>query len=270
LEIIFQKHREDFELGQDLALLDDSADIANMPVMMKSHRCDACRLIAMYIGQEFWRLEEIYSRYSRKLSEDVLYDGLEEFCKIKNWERVGLTQTALGLDPNTGKPILDEWRMTGPGYETWDIRGEVTATSQLWPVRFSKMCAELVETFGEEELYRFWKNVTADSAGEPKTSDLDDLFCFSGNKAECNRYRNPSKIKTAPKTESVLVEYRIFENEINERRRKEKERDRRNMLEEQKRLMDLALDREKAAQAKAEAENLAQAESETEIPKEEL
>ena len=44
------------------------------------------------------------------------------------------------------------------------------------------------------------------------------------------------------------------------------------MLEEQKRLMDLALDREKAAEAKDEAENLAQAEilSETEIPKEEL
>jgi len=83
--------------------------------------------------------------------------------------------------------------------------------SQLWPTRFSKMCAELVESFGEEELYRFWKNVTADSTGEPKTSDLDDLLCFSGKSAECNRYRNPSKVKTEPKTISVLEEYRIFE-----------------------------------------------------------
>ena len=73
------------------------------------------------------------------------------------------------------------------------------------------MCAELVETHGEEELYVFWKNVTADSAEEPKTSDLDDLFCFSGKSAECNKYRNPSKVKKAPKTKSVLEEYRSFE-----------------------------------------------------------
>ena len=75
LKIIFEHHRKDFELGQDLALLDDTTDLANMPVMMKSHRCDACRLIALYLGREFWRLEEVYSRYSRKLSEDILYDG---------------------------------------------------------------------------------------------------------------------------------------------------------------------------------------------------
>ncbi len=83
LKIIFEHHRQDFEHGQDLALLDDSADIANMPVMMKSHRCDACRLIAMFLGQEFWRLEEVYSRFSRKLSEDVLYDG-KSFAILKN------------------------------------------------------------------------------------------------------------------------------------------------------------------------------------------
>ena len=106
------------------------------------------------------------------------------------------------------------WRLVGPEFETWDARGEVieiksrltfltnqnnsclqiTATSQLWPLRFSKHCYALVNEYDEVDLYHFWQRITKESE-EPAKSDLDDMMCFAHEDADCNRYRNPSEHK---------------------------------------------------------------------------
>lgn len=62
-------------------------DLANLDIVIKAHRCDACRIIANKMSIEFWKLEERFSRFSRNLSESVVYDGIEEFCHVKNWDR---------------------------------------------------------------------------------------------------------------------------------------------------------------------------------------
>ena len=107
------------------------------------------------------------------------------------------------------------WRLVGLDFETWEARGEVrllnitlsilfhldsklniqiTATSQLWPLRFSKHCHALVNEYDEVDLYHFWQRITKGSE-DPAKSDLDDLMCFSHESADCNRYRNPSEYK---------------------------------------------------------------------------
>ena len=56
-------------------------------IVIKSHRCDACRIVAMELSKEFWNLEERFSRKTRLLGEEIVYDGLEQFCQQKNWEK---------------------------------------------------------------------------------------------------------------------------------------------------------------------------------------
>ena len=77
----------EFDAGQDANLLNQSMDLANLDIVIKAHRCDACRIIANKMSIEFWKLEERFSRFSRNLSESVVYDGIEEFCHVKNWDR---------------------------------------------------------------------------------------------------------------------------------------------------------------------------------------
>lgn len=73
-------------MGQDLNLL-ESVDLQNLQITIKSHRCDQCRILAMDLSTEFWNLEERFSRKTRSLSEDIVYDGIEVFCETENWER---------------------------------------------------------------------------------------------------------------------------------------------------------------------------------------
>jgi hypothetical protein len=77
----------EFEAGQDANLLDSARDMANVDIVIKSHRCDSCRLIANKMSMEFFDLEEKFSRFSRNLSESVIIDGIEEFCHKLNWEK---------------------------------------------------------------------------------------------------------------------------------------------------------------------------------------
>ena len=82
------KHQlAEFEAGQDANLLDSAQDLANVDIVIKSHRCDSCRLIANKMSREFFDLEEKFSRFSRNLSESVIIDGIEEFCHKINWEK---------------------------------------------------------------------------------------------------------------------------------------------------------------------------------------
>ena len=128
----------------------------------------------------------------------------------------------------------------------------ITIISQYWPLRFRKVCLELIEEFDEWELYEYWKKITKDSA-DPRTSDLDDLMCFSEKKSDCNRFRNPSKVKQEPVEQEILHLYSTFKDEINERRRKEREVDLNKLLREQKRVMNKALQRQKEKKAKEQA-----------------
>ena len=76
----------------------------------------------------------------------------------------------------------------------FNLNIQITATSQLWPLRFSKHCHALVNEYDEVDLYHFWQRITKGSE-DPAKSDLDDLMCFSHESADCNRYRNPSEYK---------------------------------------------------------------------------
>ena len=87
LEEIHKKQLIEFEAGQDANLLDNAQDVANVDIVIKSHRCDSCRLIANKMSIEFFNLEEKFSRFSRNLSESIIIDGIEEFCKSTNWEK---------------------------------------------------------------------------------------------------------------------------------------------------------------------------------------
>ena len=87
----------EFEAGQDANLLDNAEDIANVEIVIKSHRCDSCRLIANKMSIEFWNLEEKYSRFSRNLSESIIIDGIEAFCHSRNYEKLVLNSKATVL-----------------------------------------------------------------------------------------------------------------------------------------------------------------------------
>ena len=83
-------------------------------------------MIAAKLSIEFWDLEERFSRFSRQLSDSVVYDGVEAFCEAKNWENDGMTKTVFDKD---GNPLQQQvWRLVGPDFETWEARGEMTAT----------------------------------------------------------------------------------------------------------------------------------------------
>ena len=89
-EELVEVHKQqmlEFEAGQDASLLENAQDIANVEIVIKSHRCDSCRLIANKMSIEFWNLEEKYSRFSRNLSESIIIDGIEAFCHSSNFEK---------------------------------------------------------------------------------------------------------------------------------------------------------------------------------------
>jgi hypothetical protein len=232
LQKILDLEMNEFEAGQDSNLLDASVDIANLQVVLKAHRCDSCRLIAAKLSIEFWDLEERFSRFSRQLSDSVVYDGVEAFCEAKNWENDGMTKTVFDKD---GNPLEQQvWRLVGPDFETWEARGEMTATSQLWPLRFSKHCSEMAEDYDEVELYNFWKRVTKDSE-EPQISDLDDFMCFSHEDADCNKFRNPSEYKQRPVTPEILEDYVEFEDKIQAKKEKHYKQEKDKVIKEHKR-----------------------------------
>ena len=76
-------------------------------------------------------------------------------------------------------------------------------------------------------------------------------ICSTKN-SDCNRFRNPSKVKQQPILPEILVEYEKFKDEVNTMRKKDRAFERKKLLVEQKRIMELAIERQKEAEKEAE------------------
>lgn len=102
-----------------------------------------------------------------------------------------------------------------------------------------------------------------------KEAKLEDLLCFAEKSSDCNKYRNPSKVKQAPEIPEILEKFKTFEAEVTAKKKKEREAERQRLLKvsfitklyscnffikEQKRIMNQAIEREKIEAAKKKAE----------------
>merc|ERR1712216_72632 len=115
----------------------------------KKFQCDACTGIAFTLTNAFVTQERLLAK---ALPESEYYDLIEKVC---NEEIVG----QYGIKSRHGNAY--DKVFSGPGLKAHDLP-DGQFGGEHWDKRMTKLCEELVDEFGEEEIYEMHRSTSKD------------------------------------------------------------------------------------------------------------
>merc|ERR1719197_1045582 len=147
----------------------------DLPEKMK---CDGCRGVAFMLSQSFAKREAEIGTGDKPLPESEFYNEIEETCEKRLEGKYGIK----ARNKNARDKVF-----SGPGLKAYELE-DAQFGGMYWDKRIKKLCLELADSVGEEEIYAMHRNPSKTLA-----------------KAMCKRHcAKPKKApKKAPKAKAV-------------------------------------------------------------------
>ena len=146
----------------------------DLPEHMK---CDGCRGVAFMLSQSFAKREAEIGVGDKPLPESEFYHEIEETCERRLKGKYGVK----ARNQNARDKVF-----SGPGLKAYDL-DDAQFGGLYWDRRIKKLCLELADSVGEEEIYAMHRD---------PSKTLAKAMC----KRQCSKPKKPTKQKKKVKT----------------------------------------------------------------------
>merc|ERR1711871_206894 len=140
-------------------------------------KCDGCRGVAFMLSQSFAKREAEIGVGSKPLPESEFYHEIEETCEVRLEGKYGVK----ARNQNSKDKVF-----SGPGLKAYDLE-DAQFGGMYWDKRIKKLCLELADSVGEEEIYAMYRD---------PSKNLAKAMC----KRHCAKPKKPKKPRKLTKT----------------------------------------------------------------------